>query len=358
MAQSRIDGVSLRGVATAVPANAFHNVRDTKALAAAEVRKVVAMAGVQERRVADATTCSTDLCYDAATALLDDIGWTRESVDGLILVTQTPDYFMPSSSCVLHHRLGLSTHCAAFDLGLGCSGYVYGLWLGAMMLRTGGLNRVLLLHGETPTRYAAETDRAVSLLFGDAGSATALERDDSAAPWQFALHTDGSGYDDLIVEAGGFRDRFCPVADAHYVKMNGANIFNFSITVIPPLIESTLRAAGCSVEEIDYFVFHQSNRFIIQHLIGTCALPSEKVPIILDRFGNAGGPSLPLTLTQGLGDAAGTRSLKVLLLGYGAGLSWGSALLPLPAGAVLRHVEHASAIADAERGQAIEVEQL
>src|SRR5688572_14919086 len=209
MAQSTIHGVAIRGVATSVPELKFNNLRDTAAFPQDEVRKVVAMAGVSERRVADAATCSTDLCFDAAEALLESLSWSRDSVDGLIMVTQTPDYFMPSSSCVLHKRLGLSSRCAAFDLGLGCSGYIYGLWLAAMMLKSGGLNRVLLLHGETPTRYAAKGDRAVSLLFGDAGSATALERDSDAASWSFTLHTDGSGYDDLIVEAGAFRDRFC-----------------------------------------------------------------------------------------------------------------------------------------------------
>jgi 3-oxoacyl-[acyl-carrier-protein] synthase-3 len=343
MAQSIIEGVSIRGVASAVPETTFNNMRDAAAFPKEEVRKVVAMAGVAERRVADATTCSSDLCFDAAEALLEALAWPRDSVDGLVMVTQTPDYFMPSSSCVLHKRLGLSDRCAAFDLGLGCSGYPYGLWLASMMLKSGDLKRVLLLHGETPTRYAGESDRAVSLLFGDAGSATALERDDSAgAPWYFTLHTDGAGFDDLIVHAGGFRDRFCSDARSHYVQMNGANVFNFTIKVIPPLIADTLRLSGRSVDDVDYYVFHQSNRFIIKHLITTCHLSEEKVPIVLDRYGNPGGPSVPLTLTRGLGDSAGRRPLSVMLLGYGAGLSWGAALVPLPEGVVIRHTESAS----------------
>jgi 3-oxoacyl-[acyl-carrier-protein] synthase-3 len=211
-----------------------------------------------------------------------------------------------------------------------------------MMVKSGGLRRVLLLHGETPTRYAGETDRAVSLLFGDAGSATALERDDGAAPWHFTLHTDGSGYEDLIIKAGGFRDRFNRDDASHCVHMNGANIFNFSIKVIPPLIADTLRLAALTTDDVDYFVFHQSNRFIIDHLINTCGLSRDRVPMVLDRFGNSGGPSLPLTVTQGIGTAAGTRPLTVMLLGYGAGLSWGASLLSLPEGIAIRHVEYAS----------------
>ena len=345
MAQSVIEGMHIRGIATSVPDHTFDNVRDTTAFPKNEVRKVVAMAGVAERRVADDSTCSSDLCYAAAEALLSEVQWPRETIDGLIMVTQTPDYFIPSSSCVLHKRLGLSPQCATFDLGLGCSGYVYGLWLASMMLKTGGLRRVLLLHGETPTRYASPDDRAVSLLFGDAGSATALERQTGteAPASYFTLHTDGSGYDDLIVEAGGFRDRFCPDPRAHYVKMNGANVFNFTIKAIPPLIEDTLRLAGRPASEVDFFVFHQSNRFIINHLIGSCSLPAERVPIVLDRFGNPGGPSLPLTITQGLTEHAGHRALSLMLLGYGVGLSWGAALVTLPADVVIRHVNYTSA---------------
>jgi 3-oxoacyl-[acyl-carrier-protein] synthase-3 len=307
-----------------------------------EVRKVVAMAGVDERRVANATTCSSDLCLAAAEVLLDSLQWSRESVSGLIMVTQTPDYFMPSSSCVLHKRLGLSSNCAAFDLGLGCSGYVYGLWLAATLLKTGGLHRVLLLHGETPTRYTGQDDRAVSLLFGDAGSATALEYDTSAdaVSSYFALHTDGTGYNDLIIEAGGFRDRFCTDRRAHNVKMNGASVFNFTIKAVPPLIEETLRMAGRATADVDYYVLHQSNRFIINHLISRCSLPPDRVPVVLDRFGNSGGPSVPLAITQGLAACVGQRSLWLMLLGYGAGLSWGAALVRLPADAAIRHVEY------------------
>jgi 3-oxoacyl-[acyl-carrier-protein] synthase-3 len=344
MAQSIVSGVSIKGLVTSVPVGTFNNVRDTTAFPKDEVRKVVAMAGVTERRVVDDATCSTDLCLEAAEALLESLQWPRDSIDGLIMVTQTPDYFMPSSSCVLHKRLGLSEQCASFDLGLGCSGYVYGLWLASMMLKTGGLRRVLLLHGETPTRYASESDRAVSLLFGDAGSATALEADDRAdAPSSyFTLCTDGTGYEDLIVEAGGFRDRFCADPRSHFVKMNGANVFNFTIKVVPPLIQDTLRLANREVDGVDYYVFHQSNRFIIKHLIATCSLPADRVPIVLDRFGNPGGPSVPLTVTQGLSDDAGRRPLWLMMLGYGAGLSWGAALVQLPDHAVIRHVEYSS----------------
>lgn len=340
MASSTLTAPLVRGLVTCVPARTFDNVRDTTAFTRDEVRKVVAMAGVSQRRVVDGRTCSSDLCYGAAATLLEQLGWDRSSVDGLILVTQTPDYYMPSSSCVLQERLGLSSECAAYDLGLGCSGYVYGLWLAALMLQGGGLRRVLLLHGETPTLYADEADRSVSLLFGDAGSATALERQDTPdSSWTFVLRTDGSGYEHLIVRAGGFRDRFSSDRRRHYVSMDGAEVFNFTIRTVPPLVDDTLRAAGLSPADVDYYVFHQSNRFIIRHLMGKCGLAADKVPMILDRYGNTGGPSIPLTITCGLDLSGARRTLRLMLLGYGVGLSWGAALMTLPPGVFCGHVE-------------------
>jgi 3-oxoacyl-[acyl-carrier-protein] synthase-3 len=333
----------IAGIVTGVPSARISNKTDTIAFSKEEVRKVVAMAGVAERRIATANIRSTDLCAAAAEELLRVIGWERDTVEALIMVTQTPDYFLPSASCLVHRRLGLSENCAAFDLGQGCSGYVYGLWIASMMLNSGGMTRVLVLHGETPTLYADQSDRAVALLFGDAGSATALERKetDNNSKWFFTLHTDGKGYDDLIVEAGGFRDRFCRDMRKHFVRMNGANIFNFTIKVVPRMIDDVLKSAGVPKESIDYFIFHQSNRFIIRHLMAKSGIPQEKVPITLDRFGNVGGPSLPLTITQGIPFPAG-RPLTLMLLGYGVGLSWGAALIRLEQDVMIGHTEVAA----------------
>jgi len=341
MPQVKIKAPHIVGISTCVPSARFDNLKDTSEFSQTEVRKVVAMAGVATRRIVDTTTCSTDLCFAAATNLLKSVDCKPETIDGLILITQTPDYFMPSSSCLLHNRLGLSKDCASFDVNLGCSGYVYGLWLAAMTLSSGSCRRVLLLHGDTPTLYADKADRSVSLLFGDAGSATLLESSSSGPPdyWYFVLHTDGAGFADLIIEAGGFRDRFSSDPRKHCVSMNGANVFNFTITVLPPLIRDTLALAGMSQEGVDYYVFHQSNQFIMNHVIKRVGLQPERVPIILKEFGNTGGPSIPLTITQGNLTRPGERPLKLMLLGYGVGLSWGSALVHLDTPAVLSHVE-------------------
>ena len=337
----------IRGITTCVPGRVFDNTKDATAFTAKEVDAVVKMVGVKQRRMADDSVCSSDLCRVAAQDLLRRLDWDPATVGALVLVTQSPDYFQPSSACVLQERLGLPDTCAAFDVGLGCSGYTYGLWLAGMMLRDSDISRVLLLHGETPTRFCDPTDRSVGLLFGDAGSATAIE---AAGPadatgsdrWWFSLHTDGTGASDLIIEAGGFRDRFAQDPRRHFLNMNGANIMNFTLKRVPPLVEATLAAAGTVAADIDYFVLHQSNQFIMRHLAKKCSIPLERMPLTLDRFGNTGGPSVPLTLTQGGLQRPEDRALRLLLLAYGVGLSWGSALVHLPPNAQLNHLEYPS----------------
>lgn len=340
MAVVKTKGARIAGVCTCLPTKQFDNLSDSSTFTKEEIRKVTGMAGVSSRRVAEDTVCSSDLCVAAAMQVLRRLGWTPDSIDAVIMVTQTPDYFLPSTACVVHHRLKLADHCAAFDVGLGCSGYPYGMWLAAMMIQGGGMRRVLVLHGETPTRFSHDSDRSVSLLFGDAGSATALEATDAAGSvWHYALHSDGSGYHSMIVESGGFRDRFGADMRKHCVSMNGALIFNFTIKRVPALIEETLRAASVGTHDIDYFIFHQSNQFILKHLCAKQSLPLNKVPIILRNLGNTGGASIPLTMTQGHLMRPADRPLRLMLLGYGVGLSWGSALVDLDASAILDSVE-------------------
>ena len=341
MALVKTSGARIAAVCSCVPTKRFDNLGNLTEFSEEDIRKVTGMAGVSARRLAGDTVCSSDLCIAAAQCALDKLGWKADSIDALIMVTQTPDYILPSTACVIHHRLGLADHCAAFDVGLGCSGYPYGMWLAAMMLQGGGIRRALVLHGETPTRFSDKADRSVSLLFGDAGSATALEATGigSTSEWHFALHSDGSGYRSMIIESGGFRDRFGSDPRKHFVYMNGALIFNFTIKRVPALIDETLTGAGITSDDVDYFIFHQSNQFIMKHLCLKQSISLEKAPIILKEFGNTGGASIPLTLTEGKLMRPNHRALRLMLLGYGVGLSWGSALVDLDADAILESVE-------------------
>ena len=336
MSQSRIAGIRVAGVSTCVPPRVVDNLEFGRNFGEDEVRKVVAMAGVQYRHVVDAGVTSTDLCFEAATHLLDTIGWSRDSITGVILVTQSPDYFLPSSSCMVQKWLGLGTDCAAFDMGLGCSSYPYGLYIASTMLRAGGQQRILLLNGDTPSLFTSPDDHTTTLLFGDAGSATALEFVEGAPESFFSLHSDGAGAEALIIRGGGFRDRHPANTRHNFVEMDGAGVFNFTIKRVPPLIRDTLKFAGLAVTDIDRYLFHQSNRFIMKHLIKKCGLPTERVPIVLERFGNCGGPSVPVALTQGRQDSDPVPA-RAMFLGYGVGLSWGAAVMHLGADVPLIH---------------------
>lgn len=340
MAIIRTPPQAIRGIVTCVPPRRFDNLTEATAFPQDEVEKVVRMAGVKTRHVATDAICSTDLCVAAAKRLLTRLEWDPSSVDALIFVTQTPDYFLPSSCCVVHHALGLSDACASFDVGLGCSGYPYGMWLASSMLSNPGVRRVLLLHGETPTRFAHSTDRAVALLFGDAGSATAIEVDPGSGrpDWWFAMHTDGTGLRDLMIPGGGYRERFPADPLRHFVSMDGANVFAFTIKRIPAVIEETLTASGVALDDVDYFILHQSNQFIMKHLMKKAQLKDSKVPMVIGEFGSAGGPSVPLAITRGRLQRPADRALRLLQVGYGVGLSWGSALVDLAPEAVLDHL--------------------
>ena len=346
MSFARIDGWRIAGVATCVPPRVVDNLDTGKTFGEEEVRKVVAMAGVDRRHVVEPGTTSADLCFEAAAELLQRLGWEPGSVTGLIMITQSPDYFLPSSACMVHKWLGLSDQCAAFDVGLGCSGYPYGLYIAAAMLKAVGQQRILVLHGETPSRFPAPDDHATTLLFGDAGSATALVPDADAGAAHFCLQTDGRGYGGLIIRGGGFRDRIPENPRDLALHMDGAGIFNFTIKRVPALIADTLKFAGSTVADVDWFVFHQSNRFIMKFLAKKCGLPEAKLPLVLSDYGNSGGASVPLAMTQALPQQR-EHAAQVMLVGYGVGLSWASALLPLAADAVLAHRVYSGEVARA-----------
>jgi 3-oxoacyl-[acyl-carrier-protein] synthase III len=340
MATMTIQKAKIAAITTCVPSIKFDNLRDETNFTLKEIQKFVEMVGVETRYLADDATCCSDLCFAAAENALTALNWERESIDALIMVTHTPDYLLPATACVVHKRLGLSDKCACFDVGLGCSGYCYGLWLATMMMEGNRFRRVLMLVGETPARMSFKSDRSVSLLFGDAGSATAIEAGPvgCSQEWYFALHTDGTRYKDFVAEAGGLRKRFSDDVRDYFIRMEGANIFNFSLKRVPPLVQETLAISNLSINSIDYFIFHQANKFIINHLVKKLKLPVEKVPITIADFGNVGGCSIPLTITQGNLVWPADRALKLMLIGYGVGLSWASAMIDLKNDAILNHI--------------------
>lgn len=336
MATATIEGIRIAGVSASVPED-YRTVADEgRVFGEGDAERIASSIGVTKRHVSAETLCTSDLCQDAAAGLMAALGWEPETITALVFVSQTPDYLLPATSCALHGRLGLAKHCAALDINLGCSGYIYGL-LVASQLASATQGRTLLLCGDTISRIVSPQDRATAPLFGDAGTATALEPDDAAQAMHFVLGTDGTGTDALKVPAGGFR-RPADVASAERtlrengnvrsdedLYMDGAEIFTFTLREVPPLIASVLGAAHWDIGTPDGYVFHQANRFMLQHLAKRMRLPADKVVIDLEEFGNTSSASIPLALVHAMGSGLQGEENRLVLAGFGVGFSWGAA---------------------------------
>lgn len=330
----------MAGIAAAVPGPKA-DVQAEGSVTAADLSKVVASTGVKARHVAPAQVCASDLCQAAAERLLAALGWARESIDLLVFVTQTPDYVLPASACSLHGRLGLSKSCAAFDVNLGCSGYVYGLSIVGAHLQSGAAKRALLLVGDTISKLVSSEDRSVAYLFGDAGSATALEYSSDAAPIRFITGSDGTGAAHLEVPAGMFRKPSSEqtrmatarqggnVRSDEHLAMNGPEIFNFTIREVPPMISGAMASASWTADDVDGFVLHQANRFMLDYLVKRMKLPPAKVAFALESFGNTSSASIPVAICDALRGRLLQGPAKLVLAGFGVGFSWASAAVQL-----------------------------
>ncbi len=335
MARCRISNVAIRGVVCAVPGEP-HNVEEFGgAFDPGEVQKIKATVGLREVYRVQSGQTAGDLCTEAANALLDDLGWAKDSVDGLIVITQCPDYVCPATACAIHGKLGLSPSTFAYDVNLGCSGYVYGLWMASQAVASGVAKRVLLLAGDTLSRVLSPEDKSVAMLFGDAGTATALEFDASASVMSYVLGSDGAGYENLIIPAGGFRMR--PINEAFVrtkgkdgavrspmdLYMDGFAIFNFTLQRVGPLVKDTLALHGWVTEQVDGFLFHQANGFMLNTLMRKLKLPVDRVPINIGKYGNTSISSIPLLLADDFSARLrGDAPQHLLLAAFGIGYSW------------------------------------
>ena len=342
--------ISLSGSATVVPPKG-RSIEEDVDLFGGNIRQIERLKktlGLNERRIASNELTNLDLCEQAAQVLLEQLNIQSSDLDGIIYVTQTPDHLQPSNAALLHGRLACSTECAALDIGLGCSGFVYALWLAYSIIANGSSQRVLVLAGDTLSRLVHPKDRATASLFGDAGSATMVEkRSEAGASW-FRLGTDGRGADSLIVPAGGARLPFSEetaveTSDAdgnirtkENLFMDGSEVFNFSIEVVPREIEALLSDAGASKDAVDYFVLHQANRYMVHNIGKRLRVDLERCPVdSFGAFGNVSSASIPGALAYELadslsGECEGKSSHQVVLSGFGVGLSWGTCLLNIP----------------------------
>ncbi|MCV4341931.1 3-oxoacyl-ACP synthase III family protein [Pseudomonas capsici] len=331
----KVAHVKCVGIACALPPEVANVADLADRFGEESVQKIMASTGIESRRIVS-SECASDLCVAAAERLITDLGIERSSIDTLIFVSQTRDYILPATACSLQARLGLDSSTAAFDVGLGCSGYVYGVWLASSLLASSNSRRVLLLVGDTISKLVADDDRSVAALFGDAGSATVLDYDPQASSVPFVLGSDGRGEKNLIVPGGGFRDRQGSdvstaepgVRGPFDLYMNGAEIFAFTLARIPKLVKTLQESEEDGGLGIDKYVFHQANKFMLEHLAKKIRLDPEKVVLNMKDVGNTSGVSIPLALCLDAG-TSNTVSGRYLLAGFGVGYSWAGCVLQL-----------------------------
>lgn len=299
------------------------------------VEKFKAMTGINSFHKALPHQTASDFGFAAAQKILEEKKVDRASIGALVFVAHSTDYRRPATACVLHHRLGLSKDCAAFDISLGCSAIVYGLQTVCSMMESSDIEKALLVVGETMTKMTSAKDRSVNMLFGDGGAAFLLENNckDSEAI-NVLLKTDGDNYNAIIAPAGGFRNMYASreetewsdgnIRSLHNVFMNGADVFAFSITDVPKTVKEFLERTETTVDDYDCFAFHQANQYILKQICKKTKIPSDKLPICLDRYGNTSAPAAAMALCDAYGTVS-DRIIKTMFCCFGVGLSWGVA---------------------------------
>jgi len=338
MAFFKIENVRINGFSVCVPKNIEENT-SFPLFNDEEAKKFISTTGVERKRKVDDNICTSDLCVSAAEALISSLQWNKDDISIVVLVTQTPDYILPATSPIIQHRLGLSKDCYTLDISLGCSGWVYAMGVVAGLLtKLLGGGKALLLTGDTPSKISSIEDKSTYPLFGDAGTATALEYAKDTEPMLFGMNSDGSGYKSIIINDGGygFRNPFSLssldmvvrgdgiVSNNLHQILDGMNVFSFGIKEAPKSIDRLVEKFNLDKDKIDYFVFHQANFYMNEQIRKKLKLPIEKVPYSLKNFGNTSSASIPLTLATQLHKELQEKKLQHIACGFGVGLSWGS----------------------------------
>lgn len=340
MAYQIIRNVGIAGITTCVPKDVEENT-SLPFFKEGEAEKVILSTGIERRRIVSQGVTSGDLCCKAAEDLICGLGWNKEDIDCLIFVSQTPDYILPATSCVIQGKLGLPNSCCCFDISYGCSGWVYGLSVISAMLSAGVMKKGLLLVGDTTSTFKSAKDKTARPLFGDAGTATAVVFNPESEDMKFALYANGNKYDAIIVPDGGCRKPFSAssLEETEYEEgvvrtplhsvMNGVDVFSFGITKGPEVTKDVLDFAGMTVDDVDFFIFHQANRFMNEKIRKKLKIAEEKVPYSMKDFGNVSCATIPLTIDNRFKDVSELRDKMIVTTAFGVGLSWGSAIFRL-----------------------------
>lgn len=339
MAELSFENIGITAMAGAVPKQIIKNRDYTEHFSKEAVNEIVDKTGVEERRFTTKEQTASDLCFAAAQQLFEDNPIDKSEIDLLLFVSQTPDFRMPATSVTLQHRLGLGKATAAFDISLGCSGFVYGLSVAYAYANMPGIRKVLLLDGETRSKVYHPKDRKTGFIFGDAAVAALIEKQEVGTSY-FSLNSDGSKSDLIKIDAGGYRNPSNEastkekVVDEHgnirtdeHGYMNGADVFNFVLREIPKNIKRTLSFANAEIEELDFYVFHQANKFMNDYLAKKLKVDVSKVPSTIEKYGNTSSVSIPVTIVDQLKGQLDSPK-KIMLCGFGVGMSWATAVIP------------------------------
>lgn len=334
MAYLSFPNVRVIGMSACVPREIDDN-RTSSLISDEERENLIESIGIIQKRIAPEGVTSSDLCYEAAEKLLSDMHWDKKEIDAIVFVSQTADYILPATACVLQDRLGLSTECMALDVSLGCSGWVYGMSTVSSLISNGSIKKALLLVGDLGTRTNSPRNRSDFPLFGDAGTCTALVFEEGARGVCLHLGTDGSGKDAIIVPEGGYRHPFNEMtlewqeveggyAQGIHARMDGMSVFSFAITKGPKSIKGLCEHFGIDIDGVDCFVLHQANKLITDKIRKKLKIEEDKCPISMDLFGNTSCATIPLTLVVRRQKELTSGHLRTIGCAFGVGLSWGS----------------------------------
>ena len=340
MAILKFSNIGISALAACVPRRVVDNYKYTEFFPEEDVRKVVDKIGVFERRFVDDKTCASDLCFAAAERLLADNNINREEIDLVVFISQTPDYRMPATSILLQDRLGLPNSTIAFDVNLGCSGFIYGLSIVYSFMAQSGLRKALLLDGETRSKVYSPKDRTSAFIFGDAGVAALIERNEKFGDSQFSLNSDGSRGELIMIPGGGYRnmsseetlrervvDEYGNIRSDEQGYMKGGDVFNFVISEIPKDIKRLFAEAQCDIADVDYYIFHQANSFINNYIAKKMKLDRDRIPSTIGKYGNTSSVSVPLTIASELKDKL-CGEHRLMLSAFGVGMAWATAIVP------------------------------
>jgi 3-oxoacyl-[acyl-carrier-protein] synthase III len=339
----KMSRAAISAVASYLPAAELSNQQLAQEFSDLTADKIFGKTGVSSRHIAAADECASDLGVGAGLGIFEKDICKPDEIDFLIFCTQTPDYYLPTTACLVQDRLGLRTSCGAVDINQGCSGYIYSLTLAKSLIESGTAANVLVITSDTYTKLINRRDKTLRTLFGDGAAATLVRsvNSDRELVGPFVFGTDGSGADDLMLKARGMRN---PVDDAARIEyddgqgnwrsacdlyMNGAAVFNFAMKVVPQTVENLAAKAGIPVEDIDYFIPHQANKFMLDRLRARMKIPAEKFFCGMEQTGNTVSSSIPIALEKAIKNGSVKPGDKIALLGFGVGLSWGGAMIEL-----------------------------